>query len=117
MRALDSFDNIFLYRLPVDGRKQINGLSEIVKREMAQDPFCGALFVFISKSRDLLRVIYWDRSGFALWVKRLERERFRWPIKLEEDVVKLSSKELSWLLDGLDIVRMRPHATLCYSAL
>lgn len=116
MRELGSFDQIYLHRLPVDGRKQINGLSSIAEGAMGKDPFSAALFVFVGKSRDLVRLLYWDKTGFAMWVKRLEKEKFRWPLKLEEDVVTLSSRELGWLLAGLDITKVKPHETLSFSS-
>jgi len=116
MRSLESFGQILLYRLPVDGRKQINGLAQIVKDEIG-DPFSASLFVFVSKRHDLLRILYWDNTGFAMWVKRLEKDRFRWPLRLEQDVASLTAKELSWLLDGIDILRTKPHEKLSYSSL
>ena len=116
MREISTFGAIHLHRKPVDGRKQINGLSEIVQGAMGRDPFGEGLFVFVSKSRDILRLLYWDKTGFAMWVKRLEKEKFRWPLRAEGEVVELSPKELAWLLDGLDIMRLRPHETLKFSS-
>ena len=66
---------VYLHRDPVDFRKSINGLSVIVESEMAHSPLSGALFVFCNGRRDKLKCLYWDRSGFALWYKRLEQER------------------------------------------
>lgn len=115
MKSIHEFSEIFLHRAAVDGRKAINGLSIIVQAAMKQSPFAGGLFVFTNKRRDVVRILYWDKSGYALWMKRLEEEKFRWPVKMTSDVVTLSSTELSWLLDGLDITRMKPHQTLIYS--
>ena len=116
MRSIHEFSEIYLHRVPVDGRKFINGLSIIVQDEMKRNAFTGGLFVFTNKKRDVIRILYWDRSGFALWMKRLEEEKFRWPVKSKDEVVTLSSVELNWLLDGFDITRMRPHKTLAYCA-
>jgi len=66
---------VYLHREPVDFRKSINGLSVIVESEMALSPLSGALFVFCNKKRDKLKLLYWDRTGFALWYKRLEQEK------------------------------------------
>lgn len=117
MRALGSFSTVLLHRLPVDGRKQINGLTQIIKDEMGENPFGEALFVFTTKSRNVLRLIYWDRTGFAMWVKRLEKDRFCWPVKHDDDVVSLSEQELGWLLGGFDILKHKPHKTLQYSSI
>jgi transposase len=116
MRSIHEFSEIYLYRSAIDGRKAINGLSMIVQSEMKKMPFHGGLFVFISKRRDIIRILYWDRSGFALWMKRLEEEKFCWPFKSNEDVISITSAQLSWLLDGLDVFRMKPHQSLTYHA-
>jgi transposase len=110
------FGAVYLHKAPVDGRKQINGLAAIVEGSMLQNPFSGALFAFTTRRREYVKLLYWDKTGFAMWVKRLEEEKFRWPLKAESDVVTLSIDQLSWLLDGIDILRMKPHATLAYSA-
>jgi transposase len=59
--------------------------------------------------------LYWDRTGFALWLKRLEKERFPWPDR-GEAVVTLTGRELNWLLDGIDWFRLRPHEDLSYDS-
>lgn len=116
MKSVRDFGTILLHKAPVDGRKQINGLAAIVEGAMGQSPFGGALFVFTTKRRDFVKLLYWNKSGFALWMHRLEEEKFRWPKKLDGDVVQLSPQQLEWLIEGYDIVRMKPHATLAYSA-
>lgn len=116
MKSIHEFSGIYLHRASVDGRKGINGLMLIVQAAMQRNPFSGELFIFTNRKRDVARILYWDRSGFALWIKRLEREKFRWPCKHEQQVITLSSTELAWLLDGFDITKMKPHKTLSYSA-
>ena len=88
----------------------------IVETAMSRSPFGGGLFAFTSKRRDMIHLLYWDKSGFAHWEKRLEKEKFRWPLKMEGEVVSLTPEQLSWLLDGLDITRLTPHATLAYTS-
>ena len=116
MKNLDSFKNIFLHRAIVDGRKQINGLAALVESEMKHNPFEGSLYVFTTRRRDFIKLLYWDKCGFALWVKRLEKEKLRWPLKMPDDVIDLTSQQLNWLIDGYDIMRMKPHATLAFKA-
>lgn len=116
MRSLRDFGSIFLHKTPVDGRKQINGLAAIVQGEMGHNPFGGALFVFTTRRRNFLKLLYWNKSGFALWVQRLEEEKFRWPKKMDGDVISLSPQQLEWLIEGYDISRMKPHFSLAYSA-
>lgn len=117
MKPVNQFTEIYLHRLPVDGRKQINGLAAIVETGMGLDPFSEALFVFTTRKYDYLKLLYWNKSGFALWSYRLEEEKFRWPKKWEKDTVDLTHEQLSWLLDGYDIMRMKPHATLKYHSI
>jgi len=116
MRTIKSFTDIYLSRKYIDFRKGINGLSTLVEAEMELDPFDGALFLFCSKTKDKIKILYWDRSGFALWQKRLEKEKFKWPTKMKDDVIILDAHELEWLLNGFDITKMKPHETLNFSA-
>jgi len=112
---LEAFTRIFIHKAPVDFRKSINGLSEIVQNEMRLDPFSRYLFVFGSRDRKKVKLLYWDRTGFALWLKRLEKAKFPWPRKIEGDVIELSARELEWLLDGYEFWKMKPHETLNYA--
>lgn len=73
---------IFLHRDFVDFRKAINGLTAIVESELGRDAYNGALFVFCNKAKNKLKILYWDKTGFALWQKRLEKQRFKWPNKI-----------------------------------
>ncbi len=116
MRALSSFDGIFLCRKAVDMRKSINGLAVIVEHELGQEPFGRFLFVFINKQRDILKMLYWDRTGFALWYKRLEKEFFKWPRAEIEGAITVSEEQLRWLLEGYDISKMKPHIDLNFSS-
>ena len=105
---------VYLHREPVDFRKSINGLAVIVEAEMAMAPLSGALYVFCNRMRDKLKLLYWDASGFALWYKRLEQEKFKWPRRWPDQVIELSEQQLHWLLGGYDITRMQPHRSLHY---
>lgn len=95
-----------------DFRKQINGLSVIVEEELEHDPFSGSLFLFSNRRRTHLKVLYWDRNGFCLWLKRLEKDRFPWP-QTEEAVREITVEQLSMLLEGIDF--WKAHRKLEYS--
>lgn len=85
----------------VDFRKSIDGLSGMVESSMTLDPFSSELFVFVSRCRRRMKVLYWDRTGFALWMKRLEEERFAWPKNVEEPYsMSLTHSQLELLLAG-----------------
>ena len=113
MKSLDCFSEIFLHRDPVDMRKSINGLSLIVLEEKKMPFKSDRLFVFVSRCGKRLKLIYWDQTGFALWYKRLERQRFRWPKVHDDEVIASCSEQLEKLLLGLDIFQ-KPHIFLHY---
>ncbi len=108
MRDLKHFTAVFIHREPVDMRRGINGLSKIVQMAMMGDLMERNLFVFSGKQRHTIKVLYFDKSGFCLWQKRLEKDRFAWPKKLRDSVVKLTPEQFAWLLEGFDIWKMRP---------
>lgn len=96
-----------------DMRKAIDGLSIMVSEQLELDPLSGHLFAFSNRNRSMVKVLYWDRNGFCLWQKRLEKDRFRWP-ESRQEVLEVGRRELSWLLDGLDLRQQQAHAKLEY---
>lgn len=96
-----------------DMRKQINGLSVLVQEEMELDPFGASVFLFCNRERKILKALYWDRTGFAMWQKRLERHRFPWPDTQAQAQI-ITSKQLSMLLDGIDF--WKAHTELHYES-
>ncbi len=116
MKMFVDAGEIYLCHDPVDFRKAINGLVVLVEQQMALSPFDNALFVFCNKGRDKLKVLYWDQTGFCLWYKRLEKDRFKWPRKHKETVMSLSAQQWQWLLSGYDISRMQGHQALHYTS-
>ena len=113
MITLNSDINSYLYNAYIDMRKSINGLSSIVLEEMRMPFQCDRLFVFVSRCGRRLKLIYWDQTGFALWYKRLEKQRFRWPKDHEDEAVSSSSDQLRQLLYGFDVFQ-KPHIFLQY---
>lgn len=112
MKSPKNFKGVFLHRDPVDMRKAINGLSVLVQEADMGDLMGPYLFVFCGKRRDVIKVLYFDRSGFCLWQKRLEREKFPWPKKSDVENIHLSTEQFAWLLDGYDIWKIKPFAEL-----
>ena len=98
----------------VDMRKAINGLSQIVESAQMGNLMEPHLFVFSGKSRSVIKILYFDRSGFCLWTKRLEQNKLPWPKKTLDLVVAITSEQLSWLLDGYDVFKIKPFAELNY---
>lgn len=97
----------------VDGRKGADSLMVLVRDVLRQDPFSGYLFVFFSKRRDRVRIVYWDRDGIAMWTKRLERGRFRPGLSADGSPAAsfIEAAELSLILEGIDLAgaRRRPR--------
>jgi transposase len=114
MLRFDAEASIYLKTGCTDMRKSINGLSAIVVNDMDLDPFISGYFVFCNKSRRLMKIIYWDKTGFALWYKRLEKNKFPWP-RDEDDVKKISNEQMDWLLSGIDF--FKEHKKLHFSTL
>ena len=107
-------ERIYLHRAPVDMRKQMDGLSILAKDVLQQEPTSGAMFCFINARRNKLKILVWERNGFIVWYKRLERHRFHWP-RSGDAVLTLTGEQLNWLLDGYDVWRMKPHEALHFS--
>jgi len=112
VRAVRDFQGIFIHREAVDMRKGIQGLSEIVQMDNMGDLMGPHLFVFSGKRKHSIKVLYFDKSGFAMWQKKLEKSRFRWPKKCVEEVVTLTPEQFEWLLEGYDVWKMRPFEEL-----
>ena len=102
---------IFIRPGSTDLRKASNGLTVIVQEGMKQDPFSGSVYLFCNRGRTLLKAVYWEKSGFWLSQKRLEKEKFPWPATAEA-VRELSVEELKMLLAGIDF--FKAHKTLYY---
>jgi len=105
MLSLPTAVEIYLAAEPVDMRRGFDSLSALVTAR-GLDVFSGHLFVFVSRRRDRVKVLAWDRGGFVLYYKRLERGRFRLPV-LVGDTVRLDAGQLAMLVDGVDLAHVR----------
>lgn len=92
---------IFAYTKPTDMRKSFFGLLALVQQVFAEDPYSGSLFVFVNARGNYVKILIWDRTGFALYAKRLERGRFVFPSASERQ--ELSEQTLRFLLDGIPL--------------
>lgn len=109
-------EQVYLCRVAIDFRKSIAGLSVLVEQELALNPFGSALYVFINRHRNRIKVLYWHRNGFCLWLKRLEADKFAWPREGEAATQTISMRELEWLLEGFDLWANKAHKTLHYAS-
>ena len=112
MMASDMPDGarVYLAAGATDMRKSIDSLAAEVQEVLHLDPFSSCLFVFCNRRKDKLKVLFWERNGFWLCYRRLERGAFRWPKAGERGTVAVTRRELRWLLDGLDLDLKGAHA-------
>jgi transposase len=96
---------LYVASQPVDGRKGVDSLMVIVRDVFGHDPFGGHLFVFFSKRCDRVRIVYWDRDGFASWTKRLEKGRFKPVFSVDGQLTAaaIEAAELGLIIQGLDL--------------
>ena len=106
--------NIWLYSNPTDMRKSIDGLSIIVFEKLSKNPCDPDLFVFYNTAKNKLKILYYDKNGFCLWYKRLEKGRFLLPNLPEQDSYYLIIEKLRWLLDGLSIDKLHGNPELFF---
>jgi transposase len=98
---------IFFARQPADMRRSFDGLLELVRVVVGQDPLSGHLFVFRNKTGDPLKLLYWDRTGLCIFYKRLEKGTFRFPDAKDGGSVELTSGDLLLILEGIDLASAR----------
>jgi transposase len=105
MLTLPTSVRIYLARGATDMRKSIDGLSAATTQILELDPFSGHLFVFCNRRRDRIKILYWERSGFWLLHKRLEKGTFAWPVPTDSDSkqIEMTAADLAALLGGLDL--------------
>ena len=88
----------------VDMRNGIDGLRAIVEGTLKKEPYDGHLFVFVGKAKDKVKILFWDRNGFVLYLKRLERGRFQMPmVSGRARHLEMEAAQLAMLLDGIDL--------------
>jgi len=93
---------VYLAAQPADMRRSFDGLAAMTAEVLGQDPLSGHLFVFRNKRGDRVKILYWDRSGYCLWYKRLEAGVFRFPAAAGGSV-EIEAADLALLLEGIDL--------------
>jgi transposase len=108
MLSLPRSVRIYVASTAVDMRMGHNGLFSLVREQWKKDPFTGYLFVFFGRAHDRVKILFWDRGGFVVYYKRLEKGRFRWPRPSEDAAhVEIDGTDLAMVLDGIDVTRVR----------
>ena len=107
MLSIPSAIRIFIARAAVDCRKSHDGLLALVRDSFGGDPFDGSLFVFLNRRHDRVKLLQWDRDGFWLHYKRLERGTFQLQLSGDGARVEISRAQLSMLLEGIDLQKRK----------
>ena len=115
MSAFGANTRVYLAAGATDMRKAVNGLMILVEDVLEADPFSSHLFVFCNRLRDKIKILYWHNNGFWLFYRRLEKQRFWWPVDNEQVSVEITARELNWLIEGLDITQVEAHKTARFS--
>lgn len=97
---------VFLCLVPVDMRRSFDGLAAAAEQVVRQDPLSGHLFVFRGRRGDRVKILYWDRDGYALWYKRLESGVFRFPSDVGQSK-EIAAPDLGLILEGIDLGSVR----------
>ena len=105
---------IYLYNQPIDMRKSINGLSILLATKLSMQPKSGDLFVFRNKRGDKVKILHWNRNGFIVHYKCLEKGRFKFP-KTIDNQLTLNKDQLTWLLAGLDFMLMAQYPEIDFT--
>ncbi|MCB9352727.1 MAG: IS66 family insertion sequence element accessory protein TnpB [Lewinellaceae bacterium] len=104
MMGFTSAQRYYLSREPADMRKSFDGLSGLVRQGMGRDPLSGEVFIFLNRRRTMIKILVWDRSGFVVWSKRLERGTFELPRNTQAGAsVPLRWEELVMILEGVSL--------------
>ena len=100
---------IYAATAPIDLRRAFDGLAAAAREQLGHDPKSGALFLFVNKAGDRLKALWWDKTGYCLLCKRLERGRFRIPALLRpgDKTIALDAHEFTRILEGLDLPRSK----------
>lgn len=106
MIMLPSGLKVFVLNEPVNMHKSFDGLAALAQTEFKKNALNGDLFVFFNRPCDKVKVLQFDRTGFSIWYKRLEKGRFRLP-KMQQKVYTLSISDFNLLLEGIDLVYRR----------
>jgi transposase len=103
MLALSPSTRVFICSNPIDMRSSFDSLSGLIQSHFGRNPACGYLFVFFSRRRDRMKVMFWDLDGFALYYKRLERGTFTWVTDLDlDDGGEIQASDFSMILTGIN---------------
>lgn len=101
--------SVYLHIDQIDFRKGINGLGSEVTMSFGDRSSGKNLFVFTNGQKNKIRILYWDDTGYALWHKSLDTDRFKWPSNSGTETLAITTDQLKWLLSGISIEKVQAH--------
>jgi transposase len=102
MLMLSRSVRVFIAAEATDMRRSFDRLAEMTRQVIGQDPLAGHFFVFFNRPRDRVKILVWERGGFAIWYKRLEEGSFKLP-SIQNGVIELDATELTLILEGIEL--------------
>ena len=109
MLALSDAQRYFLYRHAADMRKSFYTLASMVRQEMQHDPLSGDVFIFLSRRRNQIKLLRWEKDGFAIYMKRLEEGTYELPVQQDESSCTVSHQQLLLILEGISLKQIKYH--------
>lgn len=109
MLSINSSQRYFFYAGLADMRKGFDSLCGLVREEFKMNPMSGDIFIFVSKSRNRIKLLHWQGDGFAIFYKRLEKGRFEVPEISENHTARISSQQLMLIMEGIKLSSVRKH--------
>lgn len=111
MLQLHTQVSYYFFNQPADMRKGFDGLYGLVKQHTSFNPLSGAVFIFINRKHNQIKLLSWDGDGFCMYYKRLEKGTYEWPATKQNEHIQLSAKQLGWLLQGVQLssIKTRPR--------
>lgn len=103
MIDVNKVEHVYIAKGATDLRKGIDGYANLVSSEFKQNAFSNSLFIFCNRTKDKIKVLYWDINGFWLFYKRLEEGKFKWNKVDDTNVREINHQQLRWLLEGLEM--------------
>ncbi len=104
MISFPSAVKVYLCKQVTDMRRSFDGLAMMVQNIVKQDPLSGHMFVFRNKRGNMMKLLYWDNDGYAIWYKRLEKGKFSWPSNIQEGMA-IDSRDFAMILEGVKLSR------------
>lgn len=109
MLNISSAQRYFIYSDLADMRKGFDSLCGVVREEFKMNPMSGDVFIFLSRTKNKIKLLQWQRDGFAIYYKRLEKGTFELPEKNSESCCKISSQQLMLIMEGIKLSSIKKH--------